>query len=55
MTDDLTGFMPYKGNLIQAFEVIEWLEKHPEAKDNPALAPLLKVQEEDNPIAVITE
>ena len=55
LMDDLTGFMPYKGNLIQAFEVVEWLAAHPEAKENPALAPLLKVQEEDNPVAVITE
>ena len=37
------------------FQVKLRLAAHPEAKENPALAPLLKVQEEDNPIAVITE
>ena len=53
--DDLTGFMPYKGNLIEAFEVVEWLDEHPESKDNPALAPLLQLKDEDNPVVVLVE
>ena len=53
--DDLTGFMPYKGDLIEAFEVVEWLDEHPEAKDNPALAPLLRLKEDDNPVVVLVE
>lgn len=39
--------------IIQAHKVVSWLEEHPEAKDNPKLAPLLEVQEEDNPVMVI--
>lgn len=55
ITDDLTGFMPYKGDLIEAYEVVTWLEEHPEAKDNPALRPLLKMKVEDNPVMVAGE
>ena len=40
-------------DVLEAGEVVEWLEAHPEAKDNPRLAPLLKVKEEDNPVVVI--
>ena len=43
----------YKGNLIGAYEAVAWLEEHPEAKDNPALAPLLQLKEEDNPVVVV--
>ena len=39
--------------VLEAGEVVEWLETHPEAKDNPRLAPLLKVKEEENPAVVI--
>ena len=39
--------------VLEAGEVVGWLEAHPEAKDNPRLAPLLKVKEEDNPVVVI--
>ena len=60
--DDLIDFLPIKMDnnsqkefvgLIEANDVVVWLKKHPEAKDNPKLAPLLKVQEEDNPVVVI--
>ena len=51
--DDLAGFLPYKGNLIGAYEAVTWLEEHPEAKDTPALAPLLQLKEEDNPVVVV--
>ena len=33
--------------------MVAWQEEHPEAKDSPKLAPLLKVQMEDNPVVVI--
>ncbi len=39
--------------VLEAGEVVGWLEAHPEAKDNSRLAPLLKVKEEDNPVVVI--
>ena len=55
LEDDLTHFLPYGGRPLEAYRVVEWLAAHPEAKKNPALAPLLKVQEEDNPVAVITD
>lgn len=61
--DDINGFLPFTPrfcgphgefvDILQAYEVVEWLEAHPEAKDNPRLAPLLKVKEEDNPVVVI--
>lgn len=58
--DDLTGFMPVpwlfpqgvQVSLIEAYKVVEWLDEHPEARDNPALAVLAQVQEEDNPVVV---
>ena len=52
--DDLTGFMTYTGRPHEAYKVVEWLAEHPEAKNNPALAPLLNIGEEDNPVAVVT-
>lgn len=53
--DDIAGFMPYETSLIEAYKVTAWLEEHPEASQNPALAPLLQVKEEDNPVIVIGE
>lgn len=53
--DDIAGFMPYETSLIEAYKVTAWLEEHPEASQNPALAPLLQVKEEDNPVIVIEE
>ena len=63
VVDDINGFLPFTPrfcgphgefvDILQAYEVVEWLEAHPEAKDNPRLAPLLKVKEEDNPVVVI--
>lgn len=58
--DDLTGFMPVpwlfpqgvQVSLIEAYKVVEWLDEHPEARDNPALAVLAQVKEEDNPVVV---
>ena len=64
IVDDLTGDLSFEirscsspqGEFVfslEAHEVVPWLEEHPEAKDNPRLAPLLKVKEEDNPVVVI--
>ena len=39
-------------SLIEAYKVVEWLDEHPEARSNPALAGLAQVKEEDNPVAV---
>lgn len=58
--DDLNGLMPISMGLpnglrvvlIEAYKIVDWLEEHPEARENPAAAPLLKVQAEDNPVAV---
>ena len=63
IVDDIHGFLPFnpigrssQGELVgilEAQDIVAWFDEHPEAKDNPKLAPLLKVQEEDNPVVVI--
>ena len=63
LTDDINGFLPFcpescndQGEyvaLVWPEDILPWLDEHPEAKDNPALAPLLKIEEEDNPVAII--
>lgn len=64
VVDDLTGNLSFKmqscsspqGEFVfslEAQDIVAWREENPEAKDNPQLAPLLKVQEEDNPVLVI--
>ena len=64
IVDDLTGDLPYQirscsspqGEFVfslEAHDMVAWQEEHPEAKDSPKLAPLLKVQMEDNPVVVI--
>ena len=61
--DDQNGFMPIKLGLpnglrvvlIEAYQIVDWLAEHPEARQNPAVAPLLKVQAEDNPVAVFVQ
>lgn len=64
IVDDLSGDLSFEirscsspqGEFVfslEAHEVVAWLEKHPEAKDNPRLAPLLEVKEGDNPVVVI--
>lgn len=60
--DDLNGFLPFEVSsntqgefvgILQAHEVVSCMEEHPEVKNNPKFAPLLKVKEEDNPVVVI--
>ena len=64
IVDDITGGLPFRiqcvsssdgafVGVLDANEVVEWLEAHTEGEDNPRLAPLLKVKEEDNPVVVI--
>ncbi|MDL2255998.1 DUF4934 domain-containing protein [Parabacteroides sp. OttesenSCG-928-K15] len=65
--DDLTGFMPLRPEIVspageyaavvQAFDVVSWLEDHPEKKkDLPKeMAHLLEIEEEDNPVLVLFE
>ena len=63
--DDLIRFMPFKPlgmstsgefvSLIEVWEVMDWLEKHPEAKNNEKLSFLKKLDEEDNPIVILIE
>ena len=63
--DDINGFRPFLpttcgtqgeyAQIVQAVTVLNWLDKHPEAKDNPALAPLFNLDEEDNPVIILVE
>ena len=64
IVDDWTGNLSFKMQScsspqrefvfsLEAHDVAAWLEAHPEAKDSPKWAPLLKVQMEDNPVVVI--
>ena len=55
LEDDLTGFMPYRGPLASIERIMDWLDEHPEAKENPALAPLLELDPEANPVAIVLE
>ena len=65
LTDDLTGFLPFHpsscseqgefASLVWPEKILPWLDEHPEAKDNPALKPLLDIGEEDNPVVVIVQ
>lgn len=62
-TDDINGFRPFLpttcgtqgeyAQMVQAVTVLNWLDKHPEAKENPALAPLFNLGEEDNPVVIL--
>ncbi|MDL2305557.1 DUF4934 domain-containing protein [Bacteroides sp. OttesenSCG-928-D19] len=63
--DDLTSFMPFKPleistsgefvSLIEADQITEWLEKHPEAEKNEKLPFLKNFNEEMNPVIVLVE
>ena len=63
--DDINGFRPFLpttcgtqgeyAQIVQAVTVLNWLDKHPEAKDNSALAPLFNLDEEDNPVIILVE
>jgi hypothetical protein len=63
--DDLTHFLPFKPlgmstsgelvSLVEVWEVMEWLEKHPEAKNNAKLSFLKNLNAEDNPVVILIE
>lgn len=63
LTDDVNHFLPFRpsacsaqgeyAQLVEAADVVEFLDENPEAKGNSALAPLVKVGEEDNPVVVL--
>ena len=63
LTDDVNHFLPFRpsacstqgeyAQLVEAADVLTFFDRNPEAKDNPALAPLLKIGEEDNPVVVL--
>ena len=65
LEDDLNGFLPFAPQsislqgeyvgLLKVEDVLNFLDEHPEAKDNPALAPLLQLKEDDNPVVVLVE
>ena len=65
LTDDINRFLPFHptacspqgeyAQLVEAADVLDFLDEHPEAKDNPALTPLLKLGEEDNPVVVLVK
>ena len=63
--DDINHFMPFYpstcgtqgeyAQIVEVGDIQEWIEKHPEAKDNPTIAPLLDLGEEDNPVVVLVK
>ena len=63
--DDLTGFIPFiplsmstSGefiSLIEAIDIMEWIEEHPEAKNNSELSFLKDFNDDMNPVIVLVE
>lgn len=63
--DDINGFLPFKpstcsaqgeyAQIVETGSVLNWIDEHPEAKDRPAFAPLLKLNEDDNPVIVLVK
>jgi hypothetical protein len=63
--DYLTHFMPFiplgvstSGEfvtLVETWEVMDWLEKHPEAANNEKLSFLKGLDEEMNPVVILVE
>jgi len=63
--DDLTHFMPFTSygmstagefvSYIEAYKIMEWLEKHPAAKNNEKLPFLKELDAEMNPVVVLLE
>lgn len=65
LTDDLSGFMPFHPTycsstgefaaLVWPEDILPWLDEHPEARENPILKPLAKMDPEDNPVVIIVK
>ena len=63
--DDLTQFVPFTPfgisttgefvSLVEAYKIMEWLENHPEAKNNEKLGFLKEFDEEMNPVVILIE
>lgn len=63
--DDLTRFMPFTPSgmstagefvsIVEAVDIIEWLEKHPEAMTNEKLSFLKELNEEMNPVVILIQ
>ena len=63
--DDINHFIPFKPlgisstgefvSFVEAWEVMNWLEKHPEAKHNSNLSFLKKSNDDMNPIIILIE
>jgi len=63
--DDLMHFVSFKPlgistsgefvSIIEIWEIIEWLEKHPESLNNDNLSFLRNLKEDDNPIVILIE
>jgi hypothetical protein len=63
--DDLTNFMPFNPlsistsgefiSLVEAVDIMEWIEEHPEAKENKNLTFLKRFDEDMNPVIVLVE
>ena len=63
--DDLTNFTPFRPlgmstsgeyiSFVEVSEVMNWLERHPEAKNNKDLSFLKDLDEEANPIIILIE
>ena len=50
---NLDGFFISQIRLVEAYRVVEWLEEHPEANNDPAFASLKNIDMEDNPVAIL--
>jgi hypothetical protein len=63
--DDLTHFMPFipvgistSGefvSILEAFKIMDWIEEHPESKNNEKLSFLKHLDTEQNPVIVLIE
>jgi hypothetical protein len=65
VTDDITHFMPFNPlgistsgefvSLVEAYKIMEWLDKHPEALNSEALSFLNGLNEDMNPVIILIE
>jgi len=63
--DDVTHFMPFKPlgmstsgefvSFVEVWEIMDWLEKHPGAKNNKNLSFLKDLDEDMNPVIILIE
>lgn len=63
--DDLTFFMPFNPlaistsgefvSLVEAYNIMEWLDEHPEAGNNKKLTFLKNMNEDMNPVIILVE